>query len=139
MDQLKHCLGDLLLAATISHVSTVPWLLESLGEQLGNLCRRFEPLVPDGLYLPAPPVYCPQPATVDKVRRHSKYLCFKKKNLFCRNFAIVTDESEVFRSIVALRYNAGLSIESIWVRIPFAAVSKVGHFRSLHNAPVHSA
>ena len=68
IDQLKHCLGDLLLAATISHVSTVPWLLESLGEQLGHLCRRFEPLVPDGLYLPAPPVYCPQPTTVDKVR-----------------------------------------------------------------------
>ena len=25
------------------------------------------------------------------------------------------------------------------VRIPFAAVSELGHFRSLHDAPVHSA
>ena len=25
------------------------------------------------------------------------------------------------------------------VECPFAAVSKIGHFRSLHDAPVHSA
>ena len=82
LDQLKHCLGDLLLAATISHVSTVPWLLESLSEQLGTLCRDFAPLVPEGLYLPAPPVYCPQPATADKVRGHFAPLFMNGKEGF---------------------------------------------------------
>ena len=38
--------------------------------------------------------------------------------------------------MVAQRYNAGLSFEKARVRIPFATVSKLGHFRSLHDAPV---
>ena len=36
-----------------------------------------------------------------------------------------------------MRY-AGLAIDSARVRTPFVAVSKLGHFRSLHDAPVHS-
>ena len=36
-------------------------------------------------------------------------------------------------------YNAGLSIETVLVRIPLAAVSKLGDFRSLHDAPVDTA
>ena len=34
---------------------------------------------------------------------------------------------------------AALAIERFRVRITFATVSKFGHFRSLHDAPVHSA
>ena len=37
---------------------------------------------------------------------------------------------------VAQPQNAGLAIEGALVRIPFATVS---NFRSLHDAPVHSA
>ena len=37
------------------------------------------------------------------------------------------------------RRNAGLAIEKTRVRIPFAIVSKFGHFRSLHDASVDSA
>ena len=35
--------------------------------------------------------------------------------------------------------NAGLATERAGVRIPFATVSRVGHFHSLHDAPVCSA
>ena len=40
---------------------------------------------------------------------------------------------------VAQWENAGLSIEKACIRIHFAAVSKIKHFRSLHDAQVHSA
>ena len=40
-------------------------------------------------------------------------------------------------SAVAQQYNTVPSIERAGVRIIFAAVSKLGHFRSLHDAPVH--
>ena len=42
-------------------------------------------------------------------------------------------------SAVAQRKNAGLTTERARVRIPLAIVAKFGHFRSLHDAPVHSA
>ena len=42
-------------------------------------------------------------------------------------------------SAVAQRYNAGFSIERARVRIPFALVSKLHRFCSLHVALVHSA
>ena len=42
-------------------------------------------------------------------------------------------------STVALQQNTGLAIERARIRIPFATISKHGHFRSLHDAPVHSA
>ena len=39
-------------------------------------------------------------------------------------------------SAVAQRYNAGLAMKRALVRIPFATVLKVGHFRFLHDVPV---
>lgn len=38
-----------------------------------DLSRKFYGLVPDGLYLPAPPLYCPQPASVGEVRMHDNF------------------------------------------------------------------
>lgn len=35
-----------------------------------ELSRKFYGLVPDGLYLPAPPLYCPQPASLSEVSMH---------------------------------------------------------------------
>ena len=67
-DHVAKVVGDLLLAATISHVSCVPLLLETLVVRLINVTRRFSGLVPGGVYLPAPPVYCPQPARNTEVK-----------------------------------------------------------------------
>ena len=59
--QLSRSLSDVLLAATVSNIDLTPWLLEGLVGQMKELAKQVAPLVPDGLYLPAPPVYCPQP------------------------------------------------------------------------------
>ena len=66
-DHMTKVLGDLLLAAIVSHVSCVPLLLETLVVRLRNVASRFSGLVPSGVYLPAPPVYCPQPARSTEV------------------------------------------------------------------------
>ena len=67
-EHVSKMLGDLLLAATISHVSCVPLLLETLVLRLRDVASKFSGLVPEGVYLPAPPVYCPQPARSTQVR-----------------------------------------------------------------------
>ena len=57
---------DLMMAATLSRIDLVPMLLETLVGRLKHVTRQFSGLVPDGLYLPAPPVYCPQPANTSQ-------------------------------------------------------------------------
>ncbi len=66
--QLRRSLADVLLAATMSHIELIPWLLEGLVGQMKDLVSQASPLVPEGLYLPAPPVYCPQPALSHQVK-----------------------------------------------------------------------
>ena len=53
---------DLLKAGVISHVEIMPWLLSSLVDRLKTTVSRLHPLVPQGFYLPSPPLYCPQPS-----------------------------------------------------------------------------
>ena len=42
-------------------------------------------------------------------------------------------------SMLVQQKNVGISIDGAFVWISFAAVSKLGHSRSIHDAPVHSA
>ena len=72
-DHMTKVLGDLLLAATISHVSCVPLLLETLVVRLRDVASKFSGLVPGGVYLPAPPVYCPQPARSTEVGKQIQH------------------------------------------------------------------
>lgn len=58
---------DMLLAATLCHIDLTPWLLASLLTQLHGLCHTFPLLVPHNIYLPAPPLYCPQPVQPHQV------------------------------------------------------------------------
>ena len=67
-EQLTRTLGDILLAATICKVDLVPWLLNGLIRRLKSLAAKFSVFVPDGLYLPAPPVHCPQPPLTQQVK-----------------------------------------------------------------------
>ena len=67
-DHVTKVVGDLLLAATISHVNCVPLLLETLVIRLRDVTSGFSGLVPSSVYLPAPPVYCPQPARSTEVK-----------------------------------------------------------------------
>ena len=71
LSQLTSSLNDLLMAATLGGVDIVPWLVSSLVAKMKAAAAKFEVFVPENLYLPAPPVYCPQPTPTDEVRRES--------------------------------------------------------------------
>lgn len=64
---LTQTLQDILTAGIISDVEVTPWLLTSLTEKLKSVMSTLSPLVPEGFYLPAPPLYCPQPGEVELV------------------------------------------------------------------------
>lgn len=42
-------------------------MLKLLMDSAKDLSGKLYGLVPDGLYLPAPPLYCPQPASLSEV------------------------------------------------------------------------
>ena len=70
--EMCRAVHDLMMAATLCRIDLTPWLLASLLEQLHKLCRTIPLLVPHNVYLPAPPMYCPQPVQQPSVC--AKYL-----------------------------------------------------------------
>ncbi|XP_077981411.1 uncharacterized protein LOC144436484 [Glandiceps talaboti] len=68
IEQLSKTVTDMLTAATISGLDATPWLLGKLIGRCQSLVSDLQGLVPEGLYLPAPPLYCPQPATASAAR-----------------------------------------------------------------------
>ena len=68
-DQLTNSMNDLLLAGCLCDLDLVPWLVQRLTTTLKSLAAEFSTFVPENLYLPAPPVYCPQPTPTNEVRR----------------------------------------------------------------------
>jgi len=66
-EQLTSVLHDILLTAVICKVELVTLLLHGLLDRLKSLAAKLTVLVPEDLYLPAPPIYCPQPAQTIQV------------------------------------------------------------------------
>lgn len=66
--QLSRTMEDILTAGIVSSVEVVPWLLTNLVHRLMDTVAQMSPLVPQDLYLPAPPLYCPQPSDTSEVR-----------------------------------------------------------------------
>ncbi|XP_076463357.1 uncharacterized protein LOC143295514 isoform X2 [Babylonia areolata] len=64
--QLSATLEDILVAGVMGHVEVAPSLLTLLVTRLKGVVKKFPPLVPSDFYLPAPPLYCPQPASSSK-------------------------------------------------------------------------
>lgn len=58
---------ELLKAAVMADVDILSETFQLLMDSAKDLCRKFYGLVPAGLCLPAPPLYCPQPASVSEV------------------------------------------------------------------------
>ena len=54
-------LQDLLLLAVMCDVEVVHWLLQRLITDVKHLVSQFSVIVPESVYLPAPPIYCLQP------------------------------------------------------------------------------
>lgn len=71
---LSQSLADVLLAATFAGVDLTCVLLTFLIQVLKDVVKQFSPIVPDGVYLPAPPVYCPQPVITEEVHQLSYVL-----------------------------------------------------------------
>lgn len=61
-DQLQASVQDLLRAAAMAGLDVLSQPLRHLVDRARKLGSCLPALVPGGLYLPAPPLYCPQPA-----------------------------------------------------------------------------
>ena len=67
MTQLSSTLEDVLLAGVMGRVEVAPRLMALLLSKVKDTVKRLHPLVPAQFYLPAPPLYCPQPSASDEV------------------------------------------------------------------------
>jgi len=67
-DRRVAALSDSLTMSLMIGVDATLMLLHQLTRQLHAAVQRLQLLVPDTIYLPAPPVYCPQPAVTVEVR-----------------------------------------------------------------------
>ncbi|XP_063278915.1 ciliogenesis and planar polarity effector 1 isoform X2 [Prinia subflava] len=65
-DVLYSSIQELLKAAAMADVDVLSGTFQLLMDSAKDLCRRFYGLVPVGLCLPAPPLYCPQPASLSE-------------------------------------------------------------------------
>ena len=67
LSQLTSSLNDLVMASCLGGVDIVPWIVENLVQKIKKAASKLDVFVPENLYLPAPPVYCPQPTPLDEV------------------------------------------------------------------------
>ncbi|XP_077027401.1 ciliogenesis and planar polarity effector 1 isoform X5 [Agelaius phoeniceus] len=65
-DVLYSSIQELLKAAVMADVDILSETFQLLMDSAKDLCRKFYGLVPAGLCLPAPPLYCPQPASLSE-------------------------------------------------------------------------
>ncbi|RLV98166.1 hypothetical protein DV515_00011007 [Chloebia gouldiae] len=65
-DVLYSSIEELLKAAVMADVDILSDTFQLLMDSAKDLCRKFYGLVPVGLCLPAPPLYCPQPASLSE-------------------------------------------------------------------------
>uniref|UniRef100_A0A8B9J1Q9 Ciliogenesis and planar polarity effector 1 n=1 Tax=Amazona collaria TaxID=241587 RepID=A0A8B9J1Q9_9PSIT len=65
-DILYSSIQELLKAAAMADTDILSETFQLLMDSAKELSRKLYGLVPDGLYLPAPPLYCPQPASLSE-------------------------------------------------------------------------
>ncbi|XP_069736244.1 ciliogenesis and planar polarity effector 1 [Phaenicophaeus curvirostris] len=63
---LYSSIQELLKAAVMAGADILSETFQLLMDSAKDLSRKLHGLVPDGLYLPAPPLYCPQPASLSE-------------------------------------------------------------------------
>ncbi|XP_064295540.1 ciliogenesis and planar polarity effector 1 isoform X2 [Phalacrocorax carbo] len=63
---LYSSIQELLKAAVMADADILSDTFQLLIDSAKDLSRKLYGLVPDGLYLPAPPLYCPQPASLNE-------------------------------------------------------------------------
>ncbi|XP_051498619.1 ciliogenesis and planar polarity effector 1 [Apus apus] len=65
-DVLYNSIQELLKAAVMADADILSETFQLLMDSAKDISRKLYGLVPDGLYLPAPPLYCPQPASLSE-------------------------------------------------------------------------
>ncbi|NWU65552.1 CPLN1 protein, partial [Pterocles burchelli] len=65
-DVLYSSVQELLKAAVMADADILSETFQLLMDSAKGLSKKLYGLVPDGLYLPAPPLYCPQPASLSE-------------------------------------------------------------------------
>ncbi|XP_042731159.1 ciliogenesis and planar polarity effector 1 isoform X3 [Lagopus leucura] len=68
---------ELLKAAVMADADILSETFQLLIDSVKDLSRKFCGLIPDGLYLPAPPLYCPQPASLSEVNEDCNDIILK--------------------------------------------------------------
>ncbi|KAK3763619.1 hypothetical protein RRG08_057041 [Elysia crispata] len=68
LSMLTKGLEEIALAGVMGYVEIGSWLLAELVTKLKVLVGQMTPLVTKDFYLPAPPLFCPQPATSSQLR-----------------------------------------------------------------------
>ncbi|XP_026721713.1 ciliogenesis and planar polarity effector 1 isoform X1 [Athene cunicularia] len=63
---LYSSIQELLKAAVMADADILSETIQLLMNSAKDLSRKLHGLVPDGLYLPAPPLYCPQPSSLSE-------------------------------------------------------------------------
>ncbi|XP_020563328.1 protein JBTS17 isoform X3 [Oryzias latipes] len=61
-DLLQSSIQEILKASVMAGVDIISTFLSSLLDAAKDMCSSLPALVPAGLYLPSPPLYCPQPS-----------------------------------------------------------------------------
>lgn len=67
-DLLQVSIQEILKASVIAGVNVLSSPMSTLLDKAKDLCSSLPTLVPSGLYLPSPPLYCPQPSPNTQVK-----------------------------------------------------------------------
>ncbi|XP_063817208.1 ciliogenesis and planar polarity effector 1 isoform X2 [Pseudophryne corroboree] len=79
-DVLFSSVQEMLKAAVMADAEILTETLHQLMESAKDLSRKLSGLVPERLYLPAPPLYCPQPSSVSEEDPGDFLLAAEKSN-----------------------------------------------------------
>lgn len=118
-------LQDILKASVMAGVNVMSSPLSSLLDRAKDLCSGLPILVPNGLYLPSPPLYCPQPSPNTQVHdtdgHHLQTLCLYIQLMIVLWFSCLgpsRDNRAVCRSCV--------TSQSVWSSSKIAFTSEIG-------------
>ncbi|KAK3727848.1 hypothetical protein QZH41_001625 [Actinostola sp. cb2023] len=76
-EKLVKDVGKILQAAVVAGLDVVPILCWKMLQELLVLVSHIDWIVPEGYYLPAPPLFCPQPPNVQTIAEQVEGLCWE--------------------------------------------------------------
>ncbi|KAL4235812.1 hypothetical protein ACF0H5_004202 [Mactra antiquata] len=126
--QLTQTIGDMLLSGIVSDIEIVPWFLSSLIDKLKTVVSGLSSSVPADFYLPAPPLYCPQPGE-DIMEREDPTVQYEKE--------LRLEISSIIQLILVAFNAANLSLPSArwYIQELFKVQEKAAQFKATTEGP----